>query len=91
MRRSTDLTGQKFGRLTVLYRGVDKGQFVVWICSCGCNRDSKIPVLGAELKSGQTRSCGCAEIEAKKDRWHRIKLQSSWQIAYQLKQLPLAA
>jgi hypothetical protein len=91
MRHSIDLTGQIFGLLTVLYRGVDNGGFVVWICSCRCHPESKIPVMGATLKSGQTKSCGCADIEAKKNMRHRIKLQRAWQIVYRPKQMPLAA
>lgn len=54
-----DLTGQTFGHLVVLYRGVNNGRFVVWICQCGCSPDAKIPALGAALKSHQTTCCGC--------------------------------
>lgn len=91
MRRAIDLTGQIFGLLTVLCRGIDKEGFVVWICSCRSNPESKISVLGSELKSGQARSCGCLDLEAKKNSQHRLKLQSTWQIGDPPFQLPLAA
>jgi len=54
-----DLTGERFGRLTVLYRGMNVERCVVWVCSCDCNPGSKIHVRGAALRSGTTRSCGC--------------------------------
>jgi len=91
MRRSNDLTGQIFGLLTVLYRGVDNGGCVIWICSCRCHPESKISVLGSELNSGQAGSCGCLDIVAKKNSQHRLKLQSAWQIGDPPRQLPLAA
>lgn len=54
-----DLTGQKFGRLTVLSR--DPAQHDYWICECECgNRKS---IVMASLRNGNTRSCGCIHGE----------------------------
>lgn len=53
-----DLTGQRFGRLSVLERaGNDShGQAQrVAVCACGTTKT----VAGAQLRSGKTRSCGC--------------------------------
>ena len=48
-----DLTGQKFGRLTVIkYVGCGK-----WLCKCICGNEKII--RGDKLKSGNTKSCGC--------------------------------
>lgn len=53
-----DLTGQKFGKLTVIKRanviGNDK---VMWLCQCDCG--NTIIVQGNNLKNGHTNSCGC--------------------------------
>lgn len=57
-----DLTGQKFGRLTVLYMtDTLKGEPSKCCCLCDCGE--KIEVLCAAIKSGQTKSCGCYQKE----------------------------
>lgn len=60
-----DLTGQRFGRWTVLrYAGYHNG-CAFWECRCECGtiRD----VRAAELRYGRSKSCGCfkAEVAAK--------------------------
>ena len=54
-----DLTGQTFGRLTVLHRvpakGTDKG--ARFACRCVCGKDHE--ASGAALRKGLVRSCGC--------------------------------
>lgn len=50
-----DLTGKKFGKLTVLHRESDKG--TKWICQCDCGNIKSIE--GYSLRSGNTQSCGC--------------------------------
>lgn len=59
MAKAIDLTGQKFGRLTVLYRdpNKDKSRQVRWICQCECGNIKSY--LGGALRSGGTVSCGC--------------------------------
>ena len=49
----TNLTGQKFGRLTVLELIRNKG----WKCQCECG--NIVYVEGYNLKNGTTQSCGC--------------------------------
>ena len=54
----TDLTGQKFGKLTVLKRVEnDKRRRIQWLCECECG--NKAVVRGDRLRSGNTKSCGC--------------------------------
>lgn len=62
-----DLTGQVYGRLTVLARGRDyvapSGQRQsVWICRCECGET--VERRGAHLRTGRTTSCGCWRREA---------------------------
>ena len=57
-----DLTGQRFGRLTVVERVenyIEKSGTtrVQWLCQCDCG--NFIKVIGKSLKSGSTKSCGC--------------------------------
>jgi hypothetical protein len=62
MSKLIDLTGQKFGRLTVIKRAENKRGQTRWetLCECGkvCFQTSNA------LSSGHSKSCGCAKIEA---------------------------
>lgn len=55
-----DLTGQTFHRWTVIHRARDRktlyGPRVYWICRCACGRNRD--VMGSNLKSGKSKSCG---------------------------------
>lgn len=51
-----DLTGQRFGRLTVLEPAENIGAMTAWLCRCDCGKE--LAVMTAHLRSGQT-SCGC--------------------------------
>lgn len=67
MGRIKDLTGQKFGRLTVLCREEDNhilGRTYKWWCVCDCSPDKKILVDGSALRRGATKSCGCWSRDA---------------------------
>lgn len=59
-----DLRGQKFGRLTVLYRvkNTTKDKHSMWKCQCDCGNICN--VTSTHLKSGHTLSCGCWKSEA---------------------------
>lgn len=57
-RNLIDLTGKKFGRLTVLKRvNNQKGKDTVWLCRCDCGNLTE--VTSGHLKDGHTKSCGC--------------------------------
>lgn len=67
MPKFEDLTGKRFGKLTVLNRDEPyiegNGQrHTKWVCACDCGR--KVSVMAASLKSGNTKSCGCAVQDA---------------------------
>jgi len=67
-----DLTGERFGRWVVLSRAEDRGIRSCWLCKCDCGT-IKV-VQGNNLKKekqsyGCSRSCGCARIEAVKNRY----------------------
>lgn len=59
-----DLSGQKFGKLTVSHRIEDRvspsGKHrIMWHCKCDCG--GEIDVVSQSLKGGHTRSCGCLQ------------------------------
>lgn len=58
MGKLIDLTGQKYGKWTVIKR--DKGcsaNHAKWICECECGETRS--VTGNALRRGESRSCGC--------------------------------
>lgn len=63
MRRPIDLTGQRFGRLTVIERSgkVTKGRSVYWKCICDCGNETI--VSSDNLRKRKTKSCGCLHKE----------------------------
>lgn len=62
-----DLTGQKFGRLTAITpTDQRKSGCVVWECDCECG--NKTYVALRDLKSGNTKSCGCLNKDKKIER-----------------------
>jgi len=54
-----NITGQIFGRLTVLFllEKRDNSGHTVWLCKCNCGKE-KI-ARGYSLRRGDVRSCGC--------------------------------
>lgn len=57
-----DLTGARFGRLTVLERGPNGGRLTRWHCLCDCGERRLL--YSSNLRSGYTKSCGCIWREA---------------------------
>lgn len=62
MSKLIDLTGKKFGMLTVIGQAEKKifpsGQKQTqWLCKCDCGNE--VIVLSHNLKTGNTKSCGC--------------------------------
>lgn len=66
-----DLSGRKFGRLTVVRRDIERDlqdkkngkNAVHWLCKCDCGNPKLSSVTGYQLKSGRTKSCGCYASE----------------------------
>lgn len=75
MHNFIDLTGKRFGRLTVVERAGDYisksgRKYVAWRCKCDCGNE-KIAV-GNRLKTGGVRSCGCLSSEVHSDMFKKI-------------------
>ena len=78
MNKVMDLTGMKFGKLTVIerdYETTDKNNCIFWKCRCDCGNIKSIRAGG--LRSGNTTSCGCTrrnDLTGKRfGRWTVIK------------------
>lgn len=57
-----DLTGQRFGRLTVLNMLPERrNNKIVYHCKCDCGNECD--VLASTLKNGNSKSCGCLRSE----------------------------
>jgi len=61
MARPKYLSGQKFGRLTVLDQYYSHNGRRKWKCSCECG--AVVFVCTAKLVNGHTQSCGCLRVE----------------------------
>jgi hypothetical protein len=59
-----DLTGKRFGRLTVVCRAPNHKKQTVWKCHCDCG--NIVDVQGGHLSGGKIISCGCYQRENNK-------------------------
>ena len=61
MGKFIDLTGQRFGRLTVVNRAETRNKRTYWDCVCDCG-NTKV-INSYKLLSGNTQSCRCLDTE----------------------------
>lgn len=76
MSKLVDMTGKRFGRLTVIERA---GTYIpkddpdtcraTWLCKCDCG--NLTVVIGNNLRAGFTKSCGCLRREESAKRARR--------------------
>lgn len=59
-----DMIGKRFGKLVVVSRAKSPNKQAAWLCRCECGNETV--VLGWNLRSGHTVSCGCAHQEGLK-------------------------
>jgi hypothetical protein len=64
---SYDLTGKRYGRLTVVKRlnVRSRGGKVLWECVCDCHQKTICRITTNDLISGKYKSCGCLVKEAR--------------------------
>ena len=56
-RKKLDLTGQRYGHLTVLAPAENTGGRTAWLCRCDCGRETVVKTC--HLRGEHTKSCGC--------------------------------
>lgn len=78
--RLIDLTGRRFGRLSVLRRGPSRTKPngatgpTRWVCQCGCGRETLMD--GGNLRRGNTVSCGC--VNRRRNGTSKTPIYGSW-------------
>ena len=60
-----DLTGMRFGRLTVLPIHITENRATKWLCRCDCGNEKYI--YRGTLLAGQSNSCGCLRKEKSRE------------------------
>lgn len=88
-----DLTGQNFGRLTVLYDAgkISQQRSKIWHCQCSCNDQNELDVVAYMLKNGSVKSCGCLQKEIARKTGENKSLQlvgKKFGLLTVIKQLP---
>ena len=61
-----DLTGKRFGRLTVIGKGDRLRKSLRWNCFCDCGNSIMVPTEA--LNIGKSKSCGCLKVDVCKAR-----------------------
>lgn len=64
----TDLTGQVFGRLTVLRVSEKQIGGGRWLCKCECGKE--MDIKRSSLFNGHVKSCGCLKLDQKPNLIH---------------------
>lgn len=81
-----DLTGMKFGRLTVVEQSEDYiapcgRHYPMWKCICSCIEHNIVFVTSQDLKSGHTKSCGCFnrdQVSARSKKYNQYDLLNEY-------------
>jgi hypothetical protein len=87
MPAALDLSGKRFGHLTVVKRVGSKNGHSLWECRCDCGNTTD--VVAGSLTQGLTRSCGCLDRERRtthgesKSRLYEIWLGMRQRCSYQ--------
>ena len=86
MGKFNNLTGQKFGRLTVVERAENRYRQTIWRCLCDCGKT--VEVQGKHLKDGYTTSCGCyrSECLTTRDTIHGFRREKLYEVYKSMKQ-----
>ena len=56
-RKKVDLTGQRYGNLTVIASAENIGSKTAWLCRCDCGKEAVVKTY--YLRNGHVTSCGC--------------------------------
>jgi hypothetical protein len=69
-----NLTGKKFGKLTVIKKVEPHNNNTTWLCECDCGNYAKAST--GSLNSGDKKSCGC--IQGKKHGFSKHRIYAIW-------------
>jgi len=71
-----DITGFRSGKLIAIRFDHVNNRKAIWLCRCDCGQEKL--VNSGNLKTGNSKSCGCS-TKAKKHGMHDTKVYSSWE------------
>jgi hypothetical protein len=64
-----NLTGKTFGKLRVIKRTENINyKYASWLCRCECGKE--ITTRGTSLRSGNSKSCGCARARSQRNKFN---------------------
>jgi hypothetical protein len=78
MPKFQDLTGRRFGKLTVIERAETKYGKTRWLCKCDCGKYTI--TIAHRLLACQTRSCGCTRDLKIVHGMTKTRLHNEWSI-----------
>ena len=61
--RAKQLSGLRFGRLTVISRIGTRGSSPLWLCKCDCGNEK---IINSSGLGNKTQSCGCLYTESRR-------------------------
>ena len=61
--QKVDLTGHRYGKLTVLSPAENIGAKTAWVCRCDCGRETVVQTCNHRW--GNTKTCGCQHSKSK--------------------------
>jgi len=75
MKRVKDLTGNVYGKLTVIKLShINKKYEKCWTVQCDCEDKTEFSLRGSSLTSGRTKSCGCLTRKATSERQLKLNI-----------------
>ena len=63
--QKVDLTGQRYGKLTVLRPAENIDGRTAWVCRCDCGNEAIVKTY--HLRYGHTKTCGCQHRKSKEN------------------------
>lgn len=66
-----DLSGKKFGKLSVIQMDYKTPHHVYWKCVCDCGKETS--TRAGNLLSGKSKSCGCGNLEQRRHQALKLK------------------
>ena len=70
MPKALDLTGQKFGKLTVISKSASRNGKTYWLCRCECGAEKEVQT--SHLRSGAIKSCGSNDCKTTHNEYIKI-------------------
>ena len=82
MGKYQDLSGKRFGKLTVIKRVDNVGKYAAFLCRCDCGSDTI--ATAHNLNQGCVKSCGC--LRATKNKTHGMSKSRLYNVWINIKQ-----